>query len=133
MEGAAMLSGKTYATAHDAMSDEELRRLESIVPRDNSNHYIPQFPQAVLQAVVDADAVVALPLILAIHRQLVMTKRDDTPLNEAIWRCAGSPPHKRRATILRKLKTLPNIIRIVSARTANSRYRVSRGDFWLKL
>jgi hypothetical protein len=124
-----MAGSTSCPTVNDAMSDSELRRIETTVTHGNK-HYIPSFPQAILQAVVEADAVITLPLILAIHRQLAMTQRDDTPLNEAIWRCAGSPPHKRRATILRKLKSLPSIIRIVSARTAITHYRVSRGDLW---
>ena len=113
------------------MSDDELRRLEIIAPRENSKHFIPNFPQSILQAVTDKDATITLPLILAIHRQLTMTKKGETPLNDAIWRCAGSPPHKRRTTILRKLKSLPDLIRVTSARTASSHYRVSRGDLWL--
>jgi hypothetical protein len=123
-------SSKPCPTANDTMSDAELRRLESIVPRENNHHFIPKFPLAILQAVVDADAVIALPLMLAIHRQLVMTKKDDTPLNEAIWRSAGSPSHKRRAAILRKIKSLPGVIQITSARTVTYHYRVSRGGLW---
>jgi hypothetical protein len=130
MEGAEMSSGKSCPTVHDAMSDDELRRLESIVPRGDNQHFIPKFPLSILQAVVDADAALALPLILAIHRQLMMTKRDETPLNDAIWRSAGSPSHKRRAAILRKLKPLSGIIRITSARAVGYHYRVSRGDLW---
>ena len=125
-----MPSSKPCPTVHDAMSDAELRRLESVVPRENNNHFIPKFPLAILHAVVDADAAIALPLILAIHRQLMMTKRDETPLNDAIWRCAGFPSHKRRAAILRKIKSLPSVIRVTNARTVSYHYRVSRGDLW---
>jgi len=75
----------------DKLTDKELRRLEkSATPTKAA--YIPPFPQSVIQAVVDANAVAALPLVLAIHRQLVVTKRKETPLNEAIWKSAGSPP-----------------------------------------
>jgi hypothetical protein len=125
-----MLAGKSFPLVHDAMSDDELRRLETVGTRDSNQHYIPKFPQAILLAIVHADATAALPLVLAIHRQLTMTKRDETPLNDAIWRSAGSPSHKRRATILQKLKSVPSVIQIVNARSVSSHYRVSRGDLW---
>ena len=113
----------------DTLTDSQLRRLEkSAIPTKAG--YIPGFPQSVLQAVVDADAVVTLPLILAIHRQLTMAKRKETPLNEAIWKCAGSPSSKRREAILRKLKGVPHLIRVTVARTATTHYRVAKGKSW---
>ena len=113
----------------DTLTDEELRRLEkSVTPTKAA--YIPGFPQSVIQALVDADAVAALPLVLAIHRQLAMTKRKETPLNDAIWRCAGSPSPKRREAILRKLKAIPRVIHITAARTATAHYCVGKGKAW---
>ena len=113
----------------DTLTDNELRRLEkSAIPTKAA--YIPGFPQSVIQAFVDADAVAALPLVLAIHRQLVVTRRKETPLNEAIWKCAGAPPPKRREAILRKLKAIPHVIRLTAARTATTHYRVAKGTSW---
>ncbi len=113
----------------DTLTDEELRRFEKPVT-SSKTHYIPGFPVKVLHGIIRADAVAALPLILAIHRQLVMTKRKETPLNEAIWRCAGSPSPKRREAILRKLKAVPHVIWLKAARTRTSHYSVSRGELW---
>ena len=113
----------------DTLTDKELRRLEkSATPTKAA--YIPGFPQSIIQAIVDADAVAAFPLVLAIHRQLVVTKRKETPLNEAIWRCAGSPSAKRRGAILKKLRSVPNVIKLRMLRTATTYYSVSRGDAW---
>jgi hypothetical protein len=113
----------------DTLTDNELRRLEkSATPATAA--YIPAFPQSVMRAVVDADALAALPLVLAIHRQLVVTKREATPLNEAIWRCAGSPSSKRREAILRKLRAVPHVIMLKTTRTRTSHYSVSRGECW---
>ena len=114
----------------DTLSDKELRRLEKPTTPAKAA-YIPGFPQSVIQAILDTDAVAALPLVLAIHRQLTMTNREETPLNEAIWKCAGSPSPRRRETILLKLKAVPHIIRITTARTATSYYRVAKGEAWL--
>ena len=113
----------------DTLTDTELSRLEkATIPVRAA--YIPSFPARVLQAVNDADAVIALPLVLAIHRQLAMTKREETPLNEAIWRCAGSPSPKRREAILRRLKTIPHVILVTAVRTATAHYRVAKGEAW---
>jgi hypothetical protein len=114
----------------DTLTDGELRRLEkSVTPVTAA--YIPAFPQSVMRAVVDAHAEAALPLVLAIHRQLVVTKREETPLNEAIWKCAGSPSSKRREAILRKLKAVPQVIMLKATRTRTSHYSASRGDLWI--
>ena len=113
----------------DTLKDEELRRLEKSVTQ-TKEAYIPGFPQNVIKAIVDADAVAALPLVLAIHRQLVLTKRKETALNAAIWKCAGSPSPKRREAILRKLKAIPHVVGVFAARTATTRYRVTKGEEW---
>lgn len=114
----------------DDITDKKLYRLATTAPRKQGS-YIPPLPVQILQAVVAADAVIALPLILAIHRQLTMSGRSDTPLNRAIWQTAGSPSHKKRSAILRKLKAIPEIILLTEARTPVSRYRVARGSAWV--
>ena len=113
----------------DTLTDKELFSLEKPMTPTKAA-YIPGFPRGIIQAIVDADAVAALPLVLAIHRQLVLTRREETPLNEAIWKCAGSPSPKRRETILRDLKTIPYVIRITAVRTATAHYRVAKGKSW---
>jgi hypothetical protein len=92
--------------------------------------YIPPFPLRIQLALVEAKAEVALPLVLAIHRQLTMTRRQETPLNEAVWRAAGSPSAKKRHNILEKLMRLPGIIQLIEARSPTSRYRLRRGELW---
>ena len=79
---------------------------------------------------VAAGAEKALPVVLAIHRQLRMTRREWTPLNSAIWKAAGAPSPKARAAILRKLHGLSGVIRLDAHRTVTSHYRVARGDLW---
>ena len=113
----------------DTLTDKELSRFEQATVPVKAG-YIPSFPERLLQAVNDADAVIALPLILAIHRQLVMTRGKETPLTKAIWKCAGSPSPKRRETILRTLKAIPHVILVTPARTAITHYRVAKGELW---
>ena len=116
----------------DSLSDRELQSSERRVQfaANTRRQFIPAFPLRIQQALVEADAVVALPLVLAIHRQLTMTRREETPLNEGVWNAAGSPTAKKRAVILRKLKFLPKVIQITAARTRTTHYRVRKGDLW---
>ena len=88
--------------------------------------FIPALPVHI----VEAKAEKALPLVLAIHRQLHMTKRETTPLNAAIWKAAGSPSPRERESIIRKLKALPGLVYFEIARTTTSHYRVGRGSDW---
>ena len=94
------------------------------------NAYVPLFPLRIVLNIVEAKAEKALPLVLAIHRQLHMAKRDSTPLNAAVWKAAGSPSPREKERILAKLKGLPNVIILERERTTTSHYRVSRGLDW---
>ena len=117
----------------DHLSDFELRKLErpSSDPRPAARaHFIPPCPVRIIQAMVDADAVVALPLVLAIHRQLTSARREETPLNEAVWKISGPSSARKREAILRKLKRLPDLIVFRANRTPTSHYRVSKGRLW---
>ena len=116
----------------DHLSDFELRKLErtSDGRPDVRAQFIPACPVRIIQAMVEADAAVALPLVLAIHRQLTSARREETPLNEAAWKIAGSPSARRREAILRKLKRLPELIVFRADRTPTSHYRVSKSRLW---
>jgi hypothetical protein len=116
----------------DGLSDFDLQQFEiSVNPnRHSAEAFVPALPVAVVVAVVEAGAEKALPIILAIHRQLKMTTREWTPLNSAIWKAAGRPSDKERAAILRKLKKLPDLIRIEIKRTSVSHYQVAKGPLW---
>ena len=95
-----------------------------------ANAYIPAIPLRIVKAAVQTDAVLALPLVLAIHRQLTMTGRSSTPLNATVWASAGSPSRRKREVILRRLRTIPDVIRVEEDRTSQTRYRASRGELW---
>lgn len=96
------------------------------------DHFVPPFPLRVMQEIVAAKAEKALPLILAIHRQISMTGRETAPLNAAIWNAAGNPSAREREGIIKKLKSLPQIVAMNEERTPMSRYRVGKGPIWVK-
>jgi len=95
-----------------------------------SKHFIPALPLGVVLTCVAGGYEVALPLILAIHRQLTMTGREWTQLNIAIWAAAGNPPEKKRAKILALLKEHPDLIQIRPKKTTTSHYEVAYGKLW---
>jgi hypothetical protein len=119
----------------DRLSDIELRAHETRVDvrGRKSPYFVPAFPTSILTSVVQAKAEKALPTLLAIHRQLAMTRREYTPLSAAVWSAAGDPSEKKRATIVRKLKLLPEVVKVEPHRTAASHYRVARGPLWSSL
>ena len=85
----------------------------------------------VLRTVVEAKALKALPLILAIHRQLHMAKRESVPLAGAIWDASGYVTRKDKTAALRKLKKLPEVIRLIPKhQTMFSFYDVAYGPLW---
>ena len=95
-----------------------------------TKHFIPAIPLRAVLACVEGGCELALPLILAIHRQLTMTRREWTPLNKAIWEAAGNPPEKKRARILSVLKARPDLIMIRIQKTTTSHYEVAHGALW---
>lgn len=120
------------ANAFAHLTDKELQKYEQLIlPADRGNDkFIPSMPVSIVTEIVRQNAVAILPLVMAIHRQMTMKGKDDTPLNEAIWAIAGNPSSKQRETILRKLKSLPHIFELTAERTRNYHYRVKRGNFW---
>ena len=96
-----------------------------------AKHFIPALPLGVVLTCSAGGYEVALPLILAIHRQLTMTGREWTPLNIAIWAAAGDPPEKKRAKVLAALKEHPDLIQIRPKKTTTSHYEVAYGVLWL--
>lgn len=63
------------------LTDKELQKFEKPIAQANTekDHFIPSLPIKILLEVVRLDAVGALPLVLAIHRQLVMKKKTIQP------------------------------------------------------
>jgi hypothetical protein len=122
-----------YPTNPDQLSDRELQSFERPLAVNLSDrmHYIPKFPLSVLKAVMESRAEKALPLILSIHRQLTMSRREWTPLTAAVWNAAGSPSAREREAILQRLKSSPNLLQIRPRRTAISHYDVARGSVWI--
>jgi len=95
-----------------------------------AKHFIPALPLPVVPACVQGGCEIALPLVLAIHRQLTMTRREWTPLNKAIWTAAGNPPERKRTKILTALKGQPDLIHLRPKKTTTSHYEVAYGALW---
>jgi len=126
------LTDDPFAPELYRISDANLDATTTKEPtRRQREGYIPALPVKVLCAVVEAKAEKALPLILAIHRQLHMAKQKSVPLTGAIWDAAGSPGRQAKVAVLRNLKKLPKVIRLISKdQTMFSYYDVAYGPLW---
>ena len=99
--------------------------------RRQKEGFFPVFPVKIVRAVVEAKALKALPLVLAIHRQLHMTKQKSVPLTGAIWDAAGYVSRKDKTAALQKLRMLSKVIRLISKhQTMHSYYVVAYGPLW---
>ena len=87
-------------------------------------------PLAVIKACAGEGCEVVLPLVLAAHRQLTMTRREWTPLNGAVWTSAGNPSERKRERILKELKARPELLQVRRRQTATSHYDLSYGALW---
>ena len=96
----------------------------------STTHFVPRLPASIIARVEQSGAMTAMGLVLAIHRQLAMRKRDSTPLNAVIWKAAGSPSKKRREVILRNLAKIPDVFVLERSRSLQGFYRVERGELW---
>lgn len=92
--------------------------------------FIPPIPVSAVTRCVQLGIEDALPLILAVHRQLSMKKADRTPLNKHIWAAAGDPPERKRARILSLLRKAPDLIELQERKTSSSHYDVGYGHGW---
>ena len=118
---------------------ENLRLAETPVPSIKATRrpskrqregYVSAFPVRILPVIMKAKASRALGLVLAIHRQLHMTKRASTPLNGAIWDVIGRPSKPERNSLLKLLATIPEVICLSTDPAFGSHYRVSKGPLW---
>jgi hypothetical protein len=98
--------------------------------RRQTEGYVPKFPARLLPVIRRAKATKVLDVVLAVHRQLHMTKRTSTPLNGAIWDVVGSTSKRERTAIVRSLGTIPQVICLNVDPAYGSYYRVSRGSLW---
>lgn len=92
--------------------------------------FVPSVPVSAVTRCVQLGIEDALPLILAVHRQLSMKKAARTPLNKHVWAAAGAPPERKRARILSLLRKAPELIELHERKTASSHYDVGYGHGW---
>jgi hypothetical protein len=100
-------------------------------PTISRTSFVPRLPVSVIERVEQSGAMTAMGLVLAIHRQMAMRRRQSTPLNAAIWKAAGSPSKKRREVILRNLAKIPDVFVLQRSRSLQGFYRVERGELWI--
>jgi hypothetical protein len=82
-------------------------------------------------------AVIVLPLLLAIHRRLDMkgATRTKIALSASVWKDAGLPPAAKRTreTVLAHLRRMPELVTLQRSQSLVFRYYVEKGPAWRKM
>jgi len=131
----------TKKTPFDELSDEEFvdrfRVPDDKIPTvtqptlRRKKGYVPSYPLRIQLALKKAKVTAnVVYLVMAIHRQMHMTKQNSIPLTGAVWDAAGCSSQKEKAAILRKLKQLPEIVGLSVKRTLYGYYRATKGPLW---
>jgi hypothetical protein len=78
----------------------------------------------------DENAMAALPLLLAIHNQMNLKKATSISITEKVWGVAAGSSERKRKTMLRALKRVPDLVRLEERHRLKSRYRAHQGPLW---
>jgi hypothetical protein len=128
---------KTPPSAEDAYADMSQSNPQN--GKEAANRFVLLYGFDTLSAYLfEHEAVIAYPLLLAIHRHLRMAeKREEmeVALTAAVWKDAGVPPEARRTrnTILAHLRRMPDLVVFREDWTPYFRYRVRKGPAWRQM
>jgi hypothetical protein len=85
---------------------------------------------------LEREATIVYPLLLALHRHLDMAeKRGETEvaLTSEVWKDAGTPPKRTRATMLGHLRRMPELVILHNSQTLTFRYYIGKGPAWSRM
>jgi hypothetical protein len=108
-------------------------------PGGSKENFIRLYGVAELNAyLLERQATIAYPLLLALHRHLDMAeKRGETEvaLTSAVWEDAGVPPKSKRTreTMLAHLRRMPDLVLFHDNRTLFFRYYIGKGPAWRRM
>jgi hypothetical protein len=94
--------------------------------------FVDDVPLHVLHIVVAKSAHLAVPLILAAHRNMRMRGSDEVLLVRGVWEAAGYSPttDRRRWSVLAQVRNIPEIMLVEERRSPIARYLLRRGPAW---
>src|SRR6516164_8495501 len=81
--------------------------------------FVDDFPLHIIQAVVYANALFALPLVMAAHRLMRMRNRNIVRLSLQIWQSAGYSfaTDRQRRTAIEHVRKIPEVLILQEKRT----------------
>jgi hypothetical protein len=99
--------------------------------KPRSKHpFVMQVPLAWLQILRDAQAMTALPLLLAIDNRMIVKRTSSVSITARIWAIAEARSEQERRTMLRALERVPGLVRLEKRKRLSSWYRAHRGPLW---
>ena len=115
----------------DARAKGIAERQKPDFTRPRSKHpFIGWVPHVWLLILDEAEAMPALPLLLAISNQMRMRKKKVVLITARVWRVARGRTEGKRRAMLVALKRVPDLVSLEFQNRSWSKYRVSQGPLW---
>jgi hypothetical protein len=111
------------------LAKAERRKPDFMKPR-SKHPYIGRVPLVWLLILDEAEAMPALPLLLAISNQMRVRKKKTVLITARVWRVARGRTEGKRKAMLAALKRVPDLVGLEFQNRSWSKYRASQGPLW---
>ena len=112
-----------------AKAKAERQKPDFIKPR-SKHPFIRRVPHVWLLILDEAEAMPALPLLLAICNQMNVKRKKTVLITARVWRVARGCTEGKRRAMLAALKRVPDLVSLEFQNRSWSKYRVSQGPLW---
>jgi hypothetical protein len=120
--------GKRQADAR-LKAKAERQKPDFVKPR-SKHPFIRRVPHVWLLVLDEAEAMPALPLLLAIGNQMNLRRRKAVLITARVWRVARGGTKAKRRLMLAALKRVPNLVCLEYRNCSGPKYRASQGPLW---
>jgi hypothetical protein len=115
----------------DARAKAKAERQKPDFVKPRSKHpFVMRVPLVWLHILDEAEAMPALPLLLAISNQMKMRRKKAVLITARVWRVAAVHTEGKRRAMLAALKRVPDLVSLEFQNRSWSKYRVSQGPLW---
>jgi hypothetical protein len=99
--------------------------------KPRSKHpFIARVPHVWLLILDEAEAMPALPLLLAICSQMTVRRKKAVLITARVWNVARGRTKGKRKAMLTALQRVPSLVRLEYRNRSGSKYRASQGPLW---
>jgi hypothetical protein len=112
-----------------AKAKAERQKPDFIKPR-SKHPFVGRVPLVWLLILDEAEAMPALPLLLAIHNQMNVRRKKVVLLTARVWRVAVGRTEGKRKVMLAAIKRVPDLVSLEYRNRRGTKYRASQGPLW---